>query len=101
VLEAQRRTIASIEFVIAKTRLLDRLRGRINARQEKALLRVMRDGSDGFEGGLSAGKYRAITGATAATARRDLADLVALGALVRTGEYKATRYAVPFAVRGL
>ena len=101
VLEAQRRTIASIEFVIAKTRLLDRLQGRINARQEKALLRVMRDGPDGFEGGLSAGKYRAITGATAPTARRDLADLVALGALVRSGEYKATRYAVPFARRGL
>ncbi len=96
VLEAQRRSIASIEFVIAKTRLLDRLRGRINARQEKALLRVMRDGPDGFEGGLSAGKYQAITGATAATARRDLADLVALGALVRTGQYKATRYAVSF-----
>ena len=68
-LEAQRRTIASIEFVIAKTRLLDRLRGRINARQEKALLRVMRDGPDGFEGGLSAGKYRAITGATAKLSR--------------------------------
>jgi len=97
VLEAQRRTIASIEFVIAKTRLLDRLRGRINARQEKVLLRLMRDGPEGFEGGLSAGKYSAITGAPAATARRDLAELVAIGALVRTGEYKGTRYWVPFA----
>ena len=36
------------------------------------------------------------SGVVAGAARRDLADLVALGALVRTGQYKATRYAVSF-----
>jgi hypothetical protein len=35
VLEAQGRTIESIRFLIEKTRLLDRLRGRINDRQER------------------------------------------------------------------
>src|SRR3546814_8803983 len=47
VLEAQGRTIASIRFLIEKTRLLDRLRGRINARQDKALIRMMTEGPDG------------------------------------------------------
>src|SRR3546814_3149705 len=63
VLEAQGRTIASIRFLIEKTRLLDRLRGRINARQEKALIRMMTEGPDGFVGGLSAHNYRTITDA--------------------------------------
>ncbi|OYW53107.1 MAG: cell filamentation protein Fic [Hyphomicrobium sp. 12-62-95] len=92
VLEAQQLTQRWIDFLIAKTKLFDSLRGKINARQEKALLRMMREGPDGFKGGLSAGKYTSITGAPPATARRDLAELVALGALTRTGERRGTRY---------
>ena len=56
-IEAQRRTIALVEFLIDKTKLLDRLKGQLNRRQEKALLRMFREGPDGFKGGLSAGKY--------------------------------------------
>jgi Fic family protein len=52
----------------------------------------MRAGVDGFQDGLSANKYQAITGAPAATGRRDLGHLVTLGALVRTGHVKGTRY---------
>jgi Fic family protein len=98
VLEAQASTLASVEFILAKTRLLDRLRGRLNPRQEKALLRMMREGAEGFHGGLSAGKYSVLTGAPPATAGRDLADLVAMGALVRTGQLRGTRYWLRFAV---
>lgn len=92
VIEAQARTITRIRFLIEKTRLLDRLRGEINARQEKALVRMFREGPDSFAGGLSAGNYRTITGAALATATRDLADLVQKGALVRTGERRYARY---------
>ena len=91
-LEAQHRTRARVEFILAKTRLLDRFRGELNDRQEKALLRMMREGPDGFAGGLSSGNYQSITKAPPATARRDLADLVEKGALTRTGERKGTRY---------
>ena len=91
-IEAQRRTTARIEFLIEKTRLLDRLRGQLNARQEKALLRMLREGPEGFQGGLSAGKYATITGASPATTTRDLADLVEKGALRRTGERRHARY---------
>ena len=66
--EAQLRTAAAVEFLIEKTGLLDRLRGQINPRQEKAFLRMMREGADGFKGGLSAGNYTRITGASPATA---------------------------------
>lgn len=96
VLEAQLYTQSWIDFLIAKTKLFDTLRGKINPRQEKALLRMMREGPDGFEGGLSAGNYTTITGAPPATARRDLAELVEWGALIRTGERKGTRYWLPF-----
>jgi Fic family protein len=91
-IEAQRRTIALVEFLIDKAKLLDRLRGQLNERQQKALLRMFREGPEGFRGGLTAGKYGAITGASPATATRDLVDLVAKGALVRTGELRHARY---------
>jgi Fic family protein len=91
-IEAQRRTIALVEFLIDKTMLRDRLRGQLNERQEKALLRMFREGPEGFRGGLSAGKYRSITGASPATTTRDLTDLVAKGALIREGERRHARY---------
>ncbi len=96
VLDAQSRSSRWLDFLIEKARLFDELRGRLNARQEKALARMTREGPDGFIGGLSAGNYVTITGASAATARRDLAELVGMGGLVRTGERKGTRYWLPF-----
>ena len=98
-IEAQRRTEARVEFLIDKTRLLDRLRGQLNERQEKALLRMLREGPEGFKGGLSAGNYATITGASPATATRDLADMVAKGALTRAGERRYARYIVGVPLR--
>jgi Fic family protein len=83
-----------VEFVIAKAKLLDRLRGHINERQQKALVRMFREGPEGFKGGLSASNYSTITGASPATTTRDLADLAEKGALIRTGERKHARYAL-------
>ncbi len=94
-LEAQRRTTAQVEFLIDKTRLLDRLRGKLNARQEKVLLRMLQEDPGGFKGGLSAANYSGIATVSPATATRDLAELVEMGALVRSGERRYTRYALP------
>ena len=91
-LAAQQRTIERVEFLIAKSHLLERLRGQINLRQEKALVRMFAEGPDGFKGGLSAANYRTITDAPSATATRDLTELVQLGALRKRGELKHTRY---------
>jgi len=98
-IEAQRCTSDLVDFLIDKTKLLDRLRDRINQRQEKALVRMFREGPTGFLGGLSAGKYATITGASPATATRDLVDLVDKGALVRAGERKHARYQLNVRVR--
>ena len=92
VLNAQSYTATWIEFLISKAKLYDRLRGQLNPRQEKVLARLFREGPEGFIGGLSAEKYIGITGATRATATRDLQDLVGKGALLRQGERKHTRY---------
>jgi len=78
--------------LIDKARLLERLRGHLNDRQEKVLLRMLREGPDGFEGALSAGNYIRIARTSPATARRDLADMVDKGVLSRTGERRYTRY---------
>ena len=99
VIEAQRRSIAAIEFLIDKSRLLDRLRGQLNDRQEKALLRMLREGPEGFRGGLSAGNYATITGASPATTTRDLVDLIDKGALRRTGERRHARYFLDIPLR--
>ena len=91
-IEALGHSIARVEFLIDQTRLLDRLRGHLNDRQEKALLRMLREGPEGFQGGLSASNYASITGASPATTTRDLADMVAKGALIRVGEHRHARY---------
>jgi Fic family protein len=99
IIEAQRRTIALIEFLIDRTKLLDGLRGKLNERQQKALQRMFREGPEGFKGGLSAGKYSTITGASPATTTRDLADLTEKGALIREGERRHARYKLSIPLR--
>jgi Fic family protein len=93
-LEAQYRTLAQVDFIIHKAKLLDQVRGRINARQENVLLRMFREGPDGFEGGMSAKKYSTIAETAPAMTTRDLAGLVEVGALIRSGKLKHTRYAL-------
>lgn len=92
VLEAQARTLQCVEFIIAKAKLYGRLGSLLNPRQQKVLARLFEEGPDGFKGGLSAENYIRITGASRATATRDLRDLVTIGALVQTGQLRHTRY---------
>lgn len=91
-IEGNRYTEQCVKLQIHKAKLLERLDGNINMRQQKALLRMFSAGLPGFADGLSAKNYRSITGAPAHTATRDLADLIEKAALVKTGELKATRY---------
>src|SRR4051794_21781644 len=92
VLEAQHLSIRRIGFHIAKAQFYERLRGRLNERQEKVIARLFRAGIDGFKGGLSAENYVSITKTSRAMATRDLQDLVAKRALTRTGTLRHTRY---------
>jgi hypothetical protein len=76
-----------VEFIIAKAKLLDRLRDHINERQLKA-------GGSKDSSTLRAGNYSTITGASPSTTTRDLTDLREKDALVHTGERKHGRYAL-------
>ncbi|HMH97231.1 MAG TPA: Fic family protein, partial [Bradyrhizobium sp.] len=92
VLEAQNNTIRRVDFYVAKAKFYGKHRGTLNARQEKVIARIFREGIDGFKGGLSAENYISITGTSRATATRDLQDLIEKGALTKTGELRHTRY---------
>ena len=92
VIDAQRNTIKRVDFYVAKAKLYEQLRGKLNPRQDKVLARMFREGLNGFKGGLSAENYISIAKTSRATATRDLQELVALGALTRTGELRHTRY---------
>lgn len=92
VLEAQEESLNLLNFIIEKSKLLTKLSGKLNSSQEKILLRMFKEGHKGFRGGLNAEKYIAMTRVSRATATRDLAELVELGALSKTGELRHTRY---------
>jgi len=96
VIEAQQLSLRKIDFVIRKGRLLDRCFEQLNERQKKVVLRMLREGPDGFEGGLSAANFISITQGAKATVTRDLQDLVEKGVLSRTGEKRHTRYFLDF-----
>jgi Fic family protein len=92
IIKAQVRTLELVDFIIKKTKLYDKVRTQLNERQEKLLSRIFREGPEGFKGGLSVKNYLSITGASRATATRDLQYLVDLEVLTKTGELKGTRY---------
>jgi Fic family protein len=78
ILDAQNNTTKRVDFYVAKAKFHARLRGRMNARQEKVIGRMFREGIDGFKGGLSAENYIAVTQTSRATATRDLQSLVGI-----------------------
>jgi len=91
-LEAQTASLKRVEWLIEKARLFRQHGNRLNSRQSKVLNRLFEKGSEGFEGGLSAENYIALTNTSRATATRDLQDLVAKKLLRKTGKLKHTRY---------
>jgi len=94
VVEAQIQAEELIDFTLKKTRLFDHVRDQLNDRQLQILRRMLEEGPDGFEGGMSTKKYMTITGTSKATATRDLQDLAEKNVLVPTGGGRSTRYAI-------
>jgi Fic family protein len=92
VLEAQGNTIRRVDFYVAKAKFYERLRDRLNERQDRVIARMFKEDIDGFKGGLSAENYISIAKISRATATRDLQDLVEKQAFTRTGERRHTRY---------
>lgn len=84
-----------IDQALAKARYWSVYSGSaFNGRQRKVLQKLLDAGDGGFLGGLTAEKYCKITGASKATATRDLTELLQQGALRCAGIGKATKYYV-------
>jgi Fic family protein len=81
-----------IQFTLKKTRFFDQKRALLSARQIEVIDRMLKEGPQGFVGGMSAKKYIAITKASKATATRDLQDLVQLGVFIPFGSGRSARY---------
>ena len=93
-LHAQKQAEFEIEFALKKTKLFDRIQDQLNERQRKVLHRMLKEGSGGFQGGMSAKKYTVISKTTKATATRDLQDLVAKNVFIPHGGGRSTRYQI-------
>lgn len=92
IISAQKESMLLLNFLLEKAKFLAKFSNQINPRQEKVLLRMFAEGIEGFKGGLSAENYLKISKTSRATATRDLTDLVNMGALIKTGELRHTRY---------
>lgn len=93
-LDAQERAEELINFTLRKTRLFDQHGSDMNERQLKVVRRMLKEGPDGFEGGMNAKKYMSMTKSSKATATRDLQDLKEKDILVVFGGGRSTRYRV-------
>jgi Fic family protein len=87
---------AIIDFTLKKTILFDTYKSKMNDRQLKVIKRMLAEGIDGFEGGITAKKYIGITKTSKATATRDLQNLLEIGVLELLGKGRNTSYQINF-----
>ncbi len=92
ILKAQKQTNEVIDFILKKSKFFDRYKSELNERQLKVVKRMFDEGPAGFEGGMSAKKYMAITKTSKATATRDLQDLIEKQILNIEGGGRSTHY---------
>lgn len=85
VLHAQLSAEQLINFTLQKVKFFDRYKEVLNERQIKVINRMLAEGPAGFEGGMTAKKYIAITKASKATATRDLQGLAEIGIFLPQG----------------
>ena len=92
VYQAQCDAEKGVAFVVEKSKFWKKFTGLLNLRQEKVILRMFKEGVDGFEGGMSARKYMVIANCSKATATRDLGELLQLGCFSASGGGRSVRY---------
>jgi len=93
-LKAMEQVEVKVEFTLKKISLLDRMESQLNSRQLKVLRRMLKEGPEGFSGGMTAKKYRVIAKTSKPSATRDLQDLVSKKVLIPTGGGRSTNYQV-------
>ncbi len=91
-IDAQIQTEVLIQFTLKKTRFFDHFKEQLNERQLRVVQRMVKEGPEGFEGGMSAKKYITITKTSKATATRDLQGLVEKGVFKPLGGGRSIAY---------
>lgn len=92
ILDAQLRAEKQIMFILHKARFFDRYKTQLSERQMQVIRKMLEAGTDGFEGGMNARKYIAITRCSKATATRDMQDLAEKGIFIPIGAGRNARY---------
>ncbi|MCM4155983.1 Fic family protein [Gramella sp. AN32] len=91
-LEAQENAEQLINFSVKKAKFFDKFKDKLNERQLKTVKRMLEEGHKGFEGGMNTRKYISLNKTSKSTATRDLQDLLDLGAFIKKGGGRSTRY---------
>lgn len=92
IVEAQRNARKLVEFTVKKAKFFNRFTALLNERELKVIKRMFENGLEGFEGGMTAKKFMAITKTSKATATRDLQHLHAMGIFNQMGAGRSVRY---------
>jgi Fic family protein len=95
-LEAQTYADKMIQFTISKWHFFAIFEHKLNNRQSKVINRMLLEGPDSFHGGMNVRKYVGITGASRATASRDLQELVSMQVFTPVGAGRSARYELVF-----
>ncbi|MBL8358935.1 MAG: Fic family protein [Rubrivivax sp.] len=83
----------AVDHTLVKARFwMDHSDKALSERQRKVMNLLLDAGPGGFDGGMSTKKYENLTGASRATASRELIDLQARGLLQQVGGGRSTRY---------
>lgn len=93
-IQAQNNAELLINFTLQKAKLFDQYKDVLNTRQIKVLKRMLKEGPNGFDGGMTAKKYIKITNTSKATATRDMQHLKELEIFVSFGEGRSTAYKI-------
>lgn len=93
-IQAQNNAELLINFTLQKAKLFDKYKNVLNERQLKVLKRMLKEGPNGFVGGMTAKKYIKITSTSKATATRDMQYLKELEIFVSFGEGRSTSYKI-------
>ena len=81
-----------VTFTLKKVRFFDSFQDQLNERQLKAINKMMEQGEEGFEGGMTAKKYISINKTSKATATRDLQQLAEMNAFIKVGAGRSVSY---------
>lgn len=95
VFEAQKESEQEIKYIVLKANFWKRHKDSLNERQTKVLQRMFKEGSKGFQGGISARNFMTIVDCSKATATRDLGEMVEKGCLRKlTASGRSTSYEI-------